>query len=252
MKKRIASLVLALVLCAALALPAFAEQSGDWEYSVKDNGDAEITGYNGSSAYVEIPAELDGHPVTVIGAFAFYNNAFLAGVTIPGCVKTIGESAFSFCPVLNEVTICDGVTAIDLYAFAQCTALTKVTVPDSVQTIGEMAFGYYTPDNANFLHVSGFTICGSADSAAEQYANANGFSFLDPGACTHGTLICEDCNAVFTRDDLLTEWGYASTASALSEGNLTIIVGVACAVVFGLVGFLLGRKKKPASAGEDE
>ena len=45
------------------------------------------------------------------------------------------------------------------------------------------------------------------------------------------------------------------TASTLSEGSLTIIVGIAAAVVFGLGGFILGtkKKKKPAVAsGTDE
>ena len=44
-------------------------------------------------------------------------------------------------------------------------------------------------------------------------------------------------------------------SSTLSEGSLTIIVGVAAAVVFGLGGFILGtkKKKKPAVAsGTDE
>ena len=39
-----------------------------------------------------------------------------------------------------------------------------------------------------------------------------------------------------------------STGSTLSEGSLTIICTVAAAVVFGLGGFFLGRKKKPALA----
>ena len=43
-----------------------------------------------------------------------------------------------------------------------------------------------------------------------------------------------------------------STASVLSEGGLAIIVGVAAAVVFGLGGFMLGRKKKTAVAGGTE
>ncbi len=47
-----------------------------------------------------------------------------------------------------------------------------------------------------------------------------------------------------------------STASTLSQGNMTIVVGVACAAVFGFGGFLLGKKKKPAAASgansEDE
>ena len=43
------------------------------------------------------------------------------------------------------------------------------------------------------------------------------------------------------------------TGSTLSEGSLTIIVGIAAAVVFGLGGFFIGKavgkKKKPATAG---
>ncbi len=35
-----------------------------------------------------------------------------------------------------------------------------------------------------------------------------------------------------------------SAGSALSEGNMTIAVGIACAAVFGLGGYLLGKKKK--------
>ena len=38
------------------------------------------------------------------------------------------------------------------------------------------------------------------------------------------------------------------TGSVLSEGSLTVIVGVAAAAVFGLGGFMLGKKKKPALA----
>ena len=44
------------------------------------------------------------------------------------------------------------------------------------------------------------------------------------------------------------------TGSTLSEGNLTIIVGVACSVVFLAVGFFIGtkKKKKPALASGAE
>ena len=58
----------------------------------------------------------------------------------------------------------------------------------------------------------------------------------------------EDCNALKNAGQ--TEDGEGST---LSEGSLTIIVGVAAAVVFGLGGFFVGKaagkKNKPATAG---
>ena len=56
-------------------------------------------------------------------------------------------------------------------------------------------------------------------------------------------------NQQFTLVDL--EAG--NVGSALSEGNMTLIVGIAAAVVFGLGGFFLGtKKKKPALAGAAE
>lgn len=247
--KKFAFLLSVLLTLCAFGVPAGAESSGSWSYNVNAAGEAEITGYTGSAADIEIPAELDGHPVTGIGALAFYNNAFLTDVTIPGSVKTIGESAFSFCPGLKKAAIGDGVSVIGMYAFAQCRALTEVTVPDSVETIGEMAFGYYTPDEANFLRVPGFTLRGGAGHAAERYANENGFAFRASGeaadGCLHDALICENCQAKLTKAELLAARGDdLDTGSTLSEGSLTILCTIASAAIFGLGGFVLGRKKR--------
>ena len=53
-------------------------------------------------------------------------------------------------------------------------------------------------------------------------------------------------NEVFNDDRLIEMSG-----STISEGNITIIVGVAAAVVFGLGGFFLGRKKKHAATDSE-
>ena len=47
---------------------------------------------------------------------------------------------------------------------------------------------------------------------------------------------------------------FSAEGSAISDGSLTVIVGIAAAVVFGLGGFILGtkKKKKPALAGAAE
>ncbi len=55
---------------------------------------------------------------------------------------------------------------------------------------------------------------------------------------------------VFNGDNLIESSGFT-----LSEGNITIIVGIAAAVIFGLGGFFAGKaagKKKPALAGGAE
>ncbi|MCQ2436201.1 MAG: hypothetical protein MJ101_04780 [Clostridia bacterium] len=66
--------------------------------------------------------------------------------------------------------------------------------------------------------------------------------------CSHDGNTCALCGKQ------LHSLGNGAIASALSKGSLAVIVGVATAVIFGLGGFFLGRKKKrPAfSGGENE
>jgi hypothetical protein len=83
---------------------------------------------------VNIP---DGVPELLIGTFM---DSGLKSITIPGSVKTIGESAFAHCANLNSVSIGSGVKTIGIYAFGDCTSLSSVTIPNSVTTIEQAAF----------------------------------------------------------------------------------------------------------------
>ena len=73
--------VLSLILCAAVLLVAIPlsplpveaaveQTSGDYTYTVTD-GEASITGYNGTGGDVTIPSTLDGYPVVSIERSAF-------------------------------------------------------------------------------------------------------------------------------------------------------------------------------------
>ena len=114
--------------------------------------------------------------VTSIGYGAFEDCTGLTSVTIGNSVTSIDNSAFYGCTGLTSVTIGNSVTSIGNEAFHGCTGLTSVIIPDSVTSIGNRSFGYV----GNFEDkIDGFTIYGVPGSAAEQYANDNGFTFIE-------------------------------------------------------------------------
>ena len=102
-----------------------------------------------------IPSKIDGYTVTSIGDYAFSDCSSLTSVTIPDSVTSIGYSAF------------DG-----------CSSLKSVTIPKSVTEMGGYAFGYNRDNNTyEYEKIDGFTIYGEKGTAAEKYANDNGFKF---------------------------------------------------------------------------
>lgn len=151
----------ALALCSASSQAA---TFGDFEYEESESG-VTITDYAGSATTLEIPAAINGKPVTAIGKRAFYNCDTLTSVIIPDSVTTIDKDAFRDCDAMTSITIPDSVTAIgtgvfygndsmtsaiignnvttiDASAFAQCQKLTSVTIGDGVTTIDNLAFSY--------------------------------------------------------------------------------------------------------------
>ncbi|WP_230670147.1 PKD domain-containing protein [Methanosarcina barkeri] len=110
-----------------------------WAYT-SDGTSVTVTGYSGPDSDVTIPGEIDGLPVTTIGASACKALTSLTSVTIPDSVTTIDASAFYGCTNLISVTMPDSVTTIGSSAFYGCTGLASVTIPNSVTTIGSSAF----------------------------------------------------------------------------------------------------------------
>ena len=106
-----------------------------FEYSVTD-GEAMITGYNGSDAHLVIPAEIDGYPVTTIGPNAFYGMTTLESVHfMEGSLTTIDFGAFNRCTNLKRVTLPDTLTFLGASAFVGCSALESIELPDSLTEI---------------------------------------------------------------------------------------------------------------------
>lgn len=148
-----------------------------------------LTEYKGSGGSVTVPSKIGSSVVTAIGRGAFSGNTSLRSVSLPVGVKKIGQEAFADCTALTSVSlpstlesvgagafygcsslgsvnIPSGVTSLGDDAFYGCSSLKTVTIPDSVTSIGDGAF-----DGCD-----GVTVKCSKDSAAYEYAVANGIN----------------------------------------------------------------------------
>jgi len=138
MKKRFTLPALLLVLC-LIASCAWAQNEGDFAYSVSD-GEARITAYTGSASRLILPDTMGGYPVTSIGICAFRNCTSLTHVEIPDGVTRIGSRAFKNCTSLEQILIPPSVTRIDTHAFYACSSLEQIALHDNIDQVNILAF----------------------------------------------------------------------------------------------------------------
>lgn len=108
------------------------------EFAITSTG--VLISYFGSSASVIVPAKVNGKDVTAIGSNCFKGTA-IERITIPGHIKSIGESAFEGCTKLTSVSFLnrDVNVPIGNKAFKGCSKLTKIALPIA-DSIGASAF----------------------------------------------------------------------------------------------------------------
>lgn len=142
---------------------------GDFNYGIKENGEAVLYEYVGTETEVVIPETTsNGNPVTEIleetfkpyqlpeglelkkvvipstvkriGAEVFQSNKTIEEIVIPDSVEIIGDYAFHNCTSLKSIDY-PPMDYIPIGAFSGCSSLTEFVVPETVEAIGAYAFG---------------------------------------------------------------------------------------------------------------
>ena len=145
---------------------------------------------------VQLPSGL-----TKIGAHAF-QDFVITNINIPQSVTEIGEAAFERCYNLSTVTLPDNLKIIGSWVF-RLSGITQIDIPYTLEFLGTHAFaetaiteitlpaGLTEIDGNPFNGLTGLTIKGYADTAAQTFANNNRFTFvlLNPVAVTGVSMI---------------------------------------------------------------
>ena len=136
--------------------------------------DPEWGAYRTSVTAISFP---EGLTAICFGAFSSFTE--LTSLSFPDSLVRIENGAFQECSSLSSVALNRGLKKIDDYAFISCNAMTSITIPTTVNEIGSYAFGYDVTPEGEIVKEEAFTIVGAPGTAAESYAEANGFTF-DP------------------------------------------------------------------------
>jgi hypothetical protein len=157
MKKRlIKNLMLVLtmvVLCFAVGMTASAETWGNFDYNVLDDGTVEIFGYNGSDINIEVPGEIDGKIVTVIGDGAFSNDNSIKSVSIADSVTEIGELAFESSMNLTHIKLPKNLRSIGEHAFVWCFSLNELELSEENEYFSLDEYGVlYNKDQSKLVY----------------------------------------------------------------------------------------------------
>lgn len=152
------------------------EPKPEWEYYENSFDGISIKAYNGNDVVAEIPAELDGKPVTRLGYFFEIENEVTTTLKFPAGIEDIpsgeigknltefivdagneryfsqngcifyksyhGNDVLAKCPQgrLGEFVVPSDVEGIAGGAFNGCSKITAVKLPESVDYIGSFAF----------------------------------------------------------------------------------------------------------------
>ena len=269
--KKLISLLLALIMLISLAVPAFAV---DEPTEIGPNETNEIRIPNKGNCIINEDCEVK----TIMSNDDNSTLTIAKGVTVKVTEALFYKGSIN---VLGTLIITDTAEAlnngtINVVGTLSITGAISVNNSGTINVRGTLiitdtaeALNNGTINVVGTLSITGATdaenygtvrVCGCTGGKLEGTINNSGFGtvttydghyyvdgkcFACGYECPHEDLKCNTCGKKLSQKAISSEGGIAST---ISEGNVSVIVGIACAAVFGIGGYLLGSKKKKEKA----
>ena len=123
-------------------------KSDNFEWSYLKTGNCVIVtkSLDYESTYIEIPENIDGKPVKVIGDNAFYQHTNAISISLPETLTEIQGSAFYRCYALKSINIPKNVERIDDQAFFRCSSLENIFVDNANTYFADIDGVLYSKD----------------------------------------------------------------------------------------------------------
>jgi hypothetical protein len=144
--------------------------AADTDFEYEDNEDGvTLLQYTGTDTFIEIPAEIGGKAVTVIGRSCFQHTPVVA-VKFPDSVREVGVGAFAYATTLVKAEFGTGLKVIGDSCFEGCSALSDFQLPEGLQSIGVRGFALTAveeiklPDSLTNLSAGAFCMAGFLES----------------------------------------------------------------------------------------
>ncbi len=223
---------------------------GDFTYQLYTDH-AALTAYTGEDAFVSVPEEADGLPVTAIkGAFA--GNTAVQLVDLPKTVTAVsygtgGIGAFENCTALQAVSMIL-TSRVEYHSFRNCSALQTATLPQTVTLVGAGAFAACTSLNTLRVYSSDCTfgaasavpaetvLYGYAGSTAQAYAKKYDRTFLTFGTVTTTTTAAATETTTTTTQTTTTTRATTQTTSDSTTATTTATTVTAGEILLPEVG----------------